>query len=136
MSAPSKKRPARKPFQGDVDLIELRRRLSSEPNHIPEPPLREQQPFRPPWLAKFALSVGVLSIIFWGVLEGTHSRGAYPVFPSWNNAVASTTTPGDAIPSTSTTKLVTTGNGARPVTPVLLGVQDRRAMMNEPLALG
>jgi len=138
MSAPSKKRPARKPFQGDVDLIELRRRLSVEANVIPEPPFRlQQQPaLRSPWLAKFALSVGVLSIIFWGVLEGTHSRGAYPVYPRSNNVIASIATPHDAIPPTSTTKLATTGNGARPVTPVLLGVHDRRAMMNEPLALG
>src|SRR5262245_33691843 len=117
MSAPSKKRPARKPFQGDVDLIELRRRLSSEPNYIPELPLREQQPFRAPWVAKFALSVGVLSIIFWGVLEGTHSRGAFPVYPGSNNAIASIATPNNAIPPPSTTKLATTGNGARPVTP-------------------
>jgi hypothetical protein len=136
MSAPSKKRLARKPFQGDVDLIELRRRLSVEPNHIPEPPLRGQQPFRAPWVAKFALSVGVLSIIFWGVLEGTHSRGAFPLYPGSNNAIASITTPNNATPPTSTTKLATSGNSARPVTPVLLGVQDRRAMMNEPLALG
>src|SRR5262245_35949407 len=138
MSAPHKKRLTRKrrPFQGDVDVIELRRRLSIEPNHIPEPLLREPQPFRVPRVAKFALSVGVLSIIFWGVIEATHSNGVYPVYPSPNNAIASITTPANAIPPTSTTKLVTTGNGARPVTPVLLGVQDRRDMMNEPLALG
>lgn len=145
MSAPSRKRPAskRRPFQGDVDLIELRRRLSIEANVIPEPPfgLQQQSALRSLLFAKFALSVGALSIIFWGVLEGTHLIGAYPVYPGSNNAIASIATPGNAIPPTSTTptsttKLVTTGSDARPATPVLLGVQDRRAMMNEPLALG
>ena len=140
VSAPNKKRSASKPrrrmFQGDVDVIELRRRLSSAANVIPEPPLPEQQQstLRSPSFAKFALSVGVLSLLFWGVLEGMRSDGAYPIYPSPSNVIASPTTPNNAIPST--TALVTTGNGARPMTPVLLGVQDRRALVNEPLALG
>jgi hypothetical protein len=140
MSAPHRKRLARKPrpFQGDVDLIELRRRLSIEANVIPEPPfgLQQQSALRSPWFAKFALSVGVLSIMFWGVLEGAHLKGAYQVYPGPNNAIASITTPSNAIPPASTTKPATTDSGARPTTPILVGVHDQRALMNEPLALG
>jgi len=131
MSAPNKKRPGNKPglraFQGDLDLIEVRRRLSIEAGSVPEPPLRAHQQSgpRPPWFAKFALSVGVLSVIFWGVIEGMHSNSAYLVLPG----------PDNAIPPTSTAP-VTTGSGARPAAPVLLGVHDRQASMNEPVALG
>src|SRR5262245_42622555 len=131
MSAPNKKRPGNKPglrvFQGDLDVIEVRRRLSIEAGSVPEPPPRAHQQSGPrsPWFANFALSVGVLSVIFWGVIEGMHSKGAYLVLPG----------PDNAIPLTATAP-VTTGSGARPATPVLLGVHDRQASMNEPMALG
>jgi len=131
MSAPNRK-PGSKPgpppiFQGDLAIIELRRRLLVEPGSVPEPPLHAQQQSGPrsPWLAKFALSVGVLSVVFWGAIEGMHSKGAYLVFPG----------PDNAIPPTATAP-VTTGSGARSATPVLLGVHDRQASMNEPMALG
>jgi hypothetical protein len=124
-------------FQGDLDLIELRRRLSIEASGIPEPPFGLQQSgSRPPWFAKFALSVGVLSIIFWGVLEAMHWNGGYPVYPSSNGAIASTAKPSNAIALTTAAEPLTVGSGARPTTPVLLGVHDRQAQVNEPLALG
>src|SRR5215510_1237145 len=141
MSAPNERRPASMPrrgmFQGDVDVIELRRRLSISADVIPEPPLlRQRSAPRSLGLAKFALSVGVLSIIFWGVLEGARSNGAYPVYPSPTSGVASPTRPDNATLSATATEPVTEGLGTRPTKPVLLGIHDRRAVMNEPLALG
>ena len=139
MSAPNTRRPGskRRPFQGDVDILELWRRLRLEANVIPEPPfwLQQQSVHGSPWFAKFALSVGVLSVVFWGVLEGMHLNSAFPVYPNPNSAIASTT-PNRVIPSTTATEPATTGSVARPVAPVLLGVHDRQAQVNEPLALG
>ena len=141
MSAPNKRPPGskRRPFQGDLDVIELRRRLPVAANVIPEPPfwLQQQSEHRSPWFAKFALSVGGLSVVFWGVLEGMHLNSAFPVYPNPNNALASTPTPNNAIPPASTaTKPGIADSSARPTTPVLLGVHDRQAQVNEPLALG
>src|SRR5262249_34451793 len=48
----------------------------------------------------------------------------------------SPTRPDNATLSATATEPVTEGLGTRPTKPVLLGIHDRRAVMNEPLALG
>jgi hypothetical protein len=115
-------------FQGDVDLIELRRRLSLDPSSIPEPPFcaRPRSALRSPWLAQVSLAFGFFSVIAWGVIEAMAPRSAYPIYPSPSHAAAATTR----------TQVVTARDAARPTTPVLLGVHDQQAPMNEPLALG
>ena len=113
-------------FQGDLDLIELRRRLSIDPSSIPEPPFCARPPSarRAPWLAQVSLAFGFFSIIAWGVIEATAPKSAHPIYPS----------PSDAAAAPARTQLVTAP--ARPTKPVLLGVHDQQAPMNEPLALG
>ena len=115
-------------FQGDLDLIELRRRLSIDPHDIPDPPFRAQQRSTPrgPWLVQVSLAFGFFSILAWGVIEAMAPKSAYPIYPSSSNAFASRTT----------TEFATPRIAVRPKAAVLLGIHDQQAPMNEPLALG
>jgi hypothetical protein len=115
-------------FQGDLDFIELRRRLSTDPHNIPEPPFRAQprSALRGPWLVQGSLAFGFFSILAWGVIEAMAPRSAYPIYPRPSGAVAARTT----------TEFATPRIAVRPKAAVLLGIHDQKAPMNEPLALG
>jgi hypothetical protein len=115
-------------FQGDLDLMELRRRLSIDPGSFPEPPFcaRPRSALRARWLAQVSLAFGFFSVTAWGVIEAMAPRSTYPIYPS----------PGGAAAATTRTQVVTARDAARPTKPVLLGVHDQQAPMNEPLALG
>jgi hypothetical protein len=121
-------RPKSHIFQGDLDFIELRRRLLIDPHHIPEPPFRAQQrsALGAPWLVQVSLAFGFFSILAWGVIEAMAPKSAYPIYPGPSGAVASRTT----------TEFATPRVAVRPKAPVLLGIHDQQAPMNEPLALG
>jgi hypothetical protein len=115
-------------FQGDLDLIELRRRLSIDPDSFPEPPFcaRPRSALRARWLAQVSLAFGFSSVVAWGVIEAMAPSGTYPIYPS----------PSDAAAATTSTQVVIARDAARRTKPILLGVHDQQAPMNEPLALG
>jgi len=111
-------------FEGDADIIELRRRLSMDPQYVPEPPLRweRKSEARSSSVVRSSLGVGAALLVACGVTGLMLSRG--PVQISWN--------PGNA----ASTEWTTGGNAARPMAPALLVLRDRRAFINEPLSLG
>jgi hypothetical protein len=115
-------------FEGDVDMIELRRRLSIDPECVPEPPSREQRrsAIRSSPVARSSLYVGAATIVACGVIGLMVSRGQSPI-PS---------NPSSAIVSAMTTEQTTGQGGAQPMVPALLVLGERQSFMNEPLALG
>jgi hypothetical protein len=110
-------------FGGDLAMVELRRRLSLQPDVVPEPPIwiRSEPPSRRIMRLSFILLVSFVSayglaVLYPGSFDPLASRLATPNIPS---------APSDAMEAK-----------AQVVNPARLVIESRRAFANEPLPLG
>jgi len=116
--------PPARPFEGDVAIKELRRRLSIDPNLVPEPPLRLRHRAPPRWLGALALvmlaAIGAVGLALLTLPVGDFTGAA----PKSDRSLARTPVP-------------LLDELTRPSTPLpRLVVESQRAFANEPLPLG
>jgi hypothetical protein len=113
--------PPLRPFEGDVAVKDLRRRLALDPGAVPQPPPHGEREPALPWIGRFSLVLVLAAVAGFGVTLLTLPREARlpPV-------VAMT---GDA-----TTPVL--DGLARTTSSARLVVESRRAFANEPLPLG
>ncbi len=113
-------------FEGDADLLELRRRLSVDPDFIPEPPRQAPQRSAAPLalVAQTIILAASTAVVVFGVVEFLLARDQIMSRPNDIHlaALKSQAAPAD--------------ERSRPTAPVLLGIHDQQALMDEPLALG
>jgi hypothetical protein len=121
--APSK--PAR--FEGDVAIMEMRRRLSLDPNLVPEPPLRMQRrPVTSSLLTRLPLYIGLAAIVAYGFVELTESYGQRPISVKSDAGIA----------SAKASRLNAPPAGNEPMAAPRLVIEDRQAFTNDPIPLG
>jgi hypothetical protein len=111
-------------FGGDADLLELRHRLSRDPDFIPEPPRRapKRSAARPRLLVQTLVLVASTAFVAFAVVELLRARDQI-----MSSGIGFAVLKSPAVPA---------NKGSRPAAPVLLGIHDRQALMDEPLALG
>jgi hypothetical protein len=114
--------PRLRPFEGDIAVRDLRRRLALEPDIVLEPPMRRQREPVAPWIGRLLFVLILAAIVaFCGALL-TLPQAARP--PS--GGAASAVTPLlDTLPRAETA-----------AQPARLVVESQRAFANEPLPLG
>jgi hypothetical protein len=121
-----------RPFEGDVAVKDLRRRLSLDPELVPEPPYRERNSSGMPWFGRLLFVLVTAAMIAVGVTlitlpnetrkdPGTLSRAITPML---ENA------PGSSAPSVSAPSAEATLQPAR------LIVESHKGFANEPIPLG
>jgi hypothetical protein len=116
--------PPTRPFQGDVAIKELRRRLSVDPSLVPEPPLQPRQRPALSWLGALSLvmlaAIGAVGLALLVLPVGDFTGAALKGERSFAGA---------AVPLLD--------DLTRPSTPLpRLVVESQRAFANEPLPLG
>jgi hypothetical protein len=113
-------------FRDDSDLQEPRHRLLNDADSIPEPSLHAKKPARgsswPAGAVSFSTVAAILFLV-WGGIELMPAPERIPI-PS------NTAMPMDSAMSSGL------GAATRPVTSILIGIQDRQALVNEPIPLG
>jgi hypothetical protein len=113
-------------FRDSSDLHEPRHRLLNDADSIPEPSLHAKRPPHgsswPAGAVSFSAMAAILFLI-WGGIEfiPAPERIPIPSNPAISMDTATSTGPGTA---------------TRPVTSILIGIQDRQALVNEPIPLG
>jgi hypothetical protein len=113
-------------LRGDSDLQEPRHRLLNDADSIPEPSLHAKRPAHgsswPAGAVSFSTVAAILFLV-WGGIELMPAPDRIPIASN------------PAIPMDSA---MSGGLGAatRPVTSILIGIQDRQALVNEPIPLG
>jgi hypothetical protein len=113
-------------FRGDFNLQEPRHRLLNDADSIPEPSLHAKKPPHgsswPAGAVSFSTVAAILFLV-WGGIEfmPTPERIPIPSNPAISMDSAIPTEPGTA---------------TRPITSILIGIQDRQAPVNEPIPLG
>jgi hypothetical protein len=114
-------------FKGAAEPPEPRHRLLNDADNIPEPSLHTNEPARGSWLAGTLSFSTVAAILFlvWGAIGIMPASEHIPI-PS-NPAIAQDPAMTTALASAGTT---------RPITSILIGIQDRQALVNEPIPLG
>jgi hypothetical protein len=114
-------------FRGDADLREPRYRLLNDADNVPEPSLHAKKPARGSMLVGTISFSTVAAILFvvWGGIEIMPAPERIPI-PS-NPAVS--------LESGMSAGLAPAGT-TRPITSILIGIQDRQALVNEPIPLG
>src|SRR5262245_27468454 len=127
ISWPSKA-PAQEPFTGDVAIQALRRRLTLEPDAVPQPPIvvRREAPF--PWIARLgfvclAAGIGAFCITALSVTGDLYSPVA--------NKGGSAPSGGGFVPTSTSSS-----SDNFEVTSARLVVEGGRASTNDPLPLG
>jgi hypothetical protein len=113
-------------FRDDSDLQEPRYRLLNDADSIPEPSLHAKKPAHgsswPAGAVSFSTVAAILFLV-WGGIELMPVPERIPI-PS------NTAMPMDSAMSSGL------GAATRPVTSILIGIQDRQALVNEPIPLG
>jgi hypothetical protein len=114
-------------FKGDADLREPRYRLLNDADNVPEPSLHARKPTRGSMLVgtiSFSAMAAILFLV-WGGIENMPAPERIPI-PS---------NPSASLDSAMSTGLAPAGT-SRPITSILIGIQDRQALVNEPIPLG
>jgi hypothetical protein len=114
-------------FKGDADLREPRYRLLNDADNVPEPSLHARKPARGSVLVgtiSFSAMAAILFLV-WGGIENMPAPERIPI-PS---------NPSASLDSAMSTGLAPAGT-SRPITSILIGIQDRQALVNEPIPLG
>src|SRR4051812_29926623 len=114
-------------FKGDADLREPRYRLLNDADNVPEPSLHARKPTRGSMLVGTISFSTVAAILFlvWGGIEIMPASERIPI-PS---------NPAASLDPAISTGLAPAGT-SRPMTSILIGIQDRQALVNEPIPLG
>jgi hypothetical protein len=116
-----------RPFEGDVAIKELRRRLAFEPEVIPEPLRAPQRDSALSWFGRFLLILIMAAVVtFCATLLILPLEQWQPQFASAPSVAA----PRVATPSEDTPQT------ASPAEPTRLIVENQRAFANDPLPLG
>jgi hypothetical protein len=114
-------------YKGDADLREPRYRLLNDADNVPEPSLHARKPARGSVLVgtiSFSAMAAILFLV-WGGIEIMPAPERIPI-PS---------NPSASLDSAMSTGLAPAGT-SRPMTSILIGIQDRQALVNEPIPLG
>ncbi len=118
--------PERSAFEGDVAIVELRRRMALDPTLVPEPPMlgRQRQVPLPLWWLTFGfMTVAVFAL---GLVLAWFPEGNLPLPRKQDKVVVAAPAP----------RLAASDVEARPALAVRLIVEHQRAFANEPLPLG
>ena len=112
-------------FEGDVAIEAIARRLSLEPENVPEPPIRLRRRARVPWLRRLLAmcmlaGIGAFGVTWFGASQLAQQSRDLPA-PEVDEAVPR---PGKS------------ARGAPALAPAKLVVESQRGDVNEPLALG
>ena len=108
--------PPLQPFEGDIAIQDLRRRLSIDPDLVPQPPIRGECVPSVPWIGKFSLMLMLAAMVGFGTAFLTVSHR--------QQGAAGAAAPAREGPATA------------PAASARLRVESQRASANEPLALG
>jgi hypothetical protein len=121
-----------RPFEGDVAVKELRRRLAFEPEVIPEPPRTPQREPALSWLGRFLLILILAAVVTFCATLLVLPREQWQLqFASAPSVVApSIPAPSVATPSENPPQT------ASPAEPTRLIVENQQALANDPLPLG
>jgi hypothetical protein len=111
------------PFGGDVAMVELRRRLSLQPDVVPEPPM---------WIRSEAPSRRIMRLSFVLLVSFALAYGLTVLYPNSFEPLA--WQPAADVPATPAPETAQAKAASGP--PVRLVVEGRRAYANEPLPLG
>ncbi|HEY1363739.1 MAG TPA: hypothetical protein VGF60_15970 [Xanthobacteraceae bacterium] len=114
--------PRLRPFEGDVAVKELRRRLALEPEVVPEPPMRRQGGRAFPWAARCAFILFLAATATFAVTLLTASR--QPQMKSDSRVTSAPPRPDGPVAD------------AVSISPARLIIENHRAFANEPLPLG
>jgi hypothetical protein len=112
-----------RPFEGDVAVKDLRRRLSLDPDLVLQPPIRERQSSSMPWIGRLIFVVVMAAMIALGV--------TLVMFPNEARKDAS----GLARAVAPLLEGISGGSGAS-VQPARLIVESQKGFANEPIPLG
>ena len=135
--------PARlRPFEGDVAVRDLRRRLSMDPDLVPQPPYQERNSSAVPWFGRLLFVLVTAAMIAIGVTlvtlpnETRKDAGtlARVIAPLLENAPAPAPAPAPA--SASAPGGNTSSSGEAPLQPARLVVESHKGFANEPIPLG
>ena len=112
-------------FEGDVAMEAIARRLSLEPERVPEPPIRFRRRARLPWLRRLLAmcmlaGIGAFGVTWFGA-SNLAQQGSGLAVPEADEAAPS---------------LGKSARGASAYAPAKLVVEGQRGDVNEPLALG
>jgi hypothetical protein len=121
-----------RPFEGDVAVKDLRRRLSLDPDLVPQPPYRERSSSAVPWFGRLLfvlvtaamIAVGVTLVMLPGETRkdpGTLARAITPLLEngSGGNAAGGNVASGEAS-----------------IAPARLVIESHKGFANEPIPLG
>jgi hypothetical protein len=130
--------PARlRPFEGDVAVKDLRRRLSMDPDLVPQPPYQERNSSAVPWFGRLLFVLVTAAMIAVGVTlimlpnetrkdAGTLARVITPLLENASGGNApSVSAPGGNVSS-----------GEATMQPARLVVESHKGFANEPIPLG
>ena len=118
--------PRGRPFAGDVAIKDLRRRLSLDPDLVPQPPLQQQRRgLMPvlPWIGRFAFVLASAAIVAFTITLVTVPSDLR------NSAIVGTVTP-------LIEDLARKDLARQNAQPIRLLVESQRGFANEPLPLG
>ena len=111
-----------RPFEGDVAVKDLRRRLSLDPDLVLQPPIRERQSSSVPWIGRLIFVVVMAALIALGV--------TLVMFPNEARKDAS------GLARAVTPLLEGISGGGASVQPARLIVESQKGFANEPIPLG
>lgn len=111
-----------RPFEGDVAVKDLRRRLSLDPDLVLQPPIRERQSSSVPWIGRLIFVVVMAAMIALGV--------TLVMFPNEARKDAS------GLARAVTPLLEGISGGGASVQPARLIVESQKGFANEPIPLG
>jgi hypothetical protein len=114
--------PRLRPFEGDVAVKELRRRLALEPEVMPEPPIRRQLEPAVPWIGRFSVILVVAAVVTFAL--------TLLMLPRESRQLAG------GVAATPTAAPDAASHASAPTLPARLIVENQRAFANEPLPLG
>ena len=117
-----------RPFEGDVAIKDLRRRLALDPDLVPQPPIGERGR-EVPWLGRFSLVLILSALAGFGIVSLTVSRDARQHAGIAGAAPPQSVVTGAAVPLRERSAIM-------PLAPVRLVVESGQAFVNEPLPLG
>jgi hypothetical protein len=112
-------------FEGDIAMSEMRRRLSLDPDLVPEPPARMRRgPAALSLLTRLPLYIGLAAVVAYAVVEFNFAYGDHSIAPGSDQSPAKAS------------RMIVTPAGVLPVATARLVVEDRQALADEPLPLG
>ena len=116
-----------RPFEGDIAIRELRRRLSLNPDVVPEPPIHRNHKSMMPWIWRLAFVFLLAAILAYGLALIPLSYNERPALQKQDRSAA--------VPSAPTPTLAAASSRLQSIPPARLIVERRQAFANEPLPL-